>query len=36
MGGQVGASGQQGPSAGPPLLPALLPEGDDDDWEKAL
>lgn len=37
-GSQVGASGQQGPPAGPPLppLPALLPDGDDDDWEKAL
>jgi len=39
VGSQVGASGQQGPPAGPPPLPplpALLPDGDDDDWEKAL
>lgn len=36
-GSQGGASTQPGPSAGPPPpLPALLPDGDDDDWEKAL
>lgn len=36
IGNQVGAFSQQGSLAGPSLLPALLPDGDDDDWEKAV
>ena len=36
IGSQVSASGQQVPLPTPSPLPALLPDGDDDDWEKAL
>jgi transcriptional repressor NF-X1 len=35
-GSQVSVSGQQAPLPAPSPLPALLPDGDDDDWEKAL